>query len=156
MTASTVKHATFVIERDLPGSPRHAFRFWSEPELKESWTRCHPDWTVLEDTFDFRVGGEEAKRWRTSEGHEQTFHARYFDIVPGRRIIYAFAMSFKGQSVSTSLATVEFLPVDGMTRMVFTEQIAFLGDDEAYRMRVAGTEAGFDKLVEVMRSAVGT
>jgi hypothetical protein len=43
-----------------------------------------------------------------------------------------------------------------MTRMVFTEQIAFLGDDEAYRMRVAGTEAGFDKLVEVMRSAVGT
>jgi uncharacterized protein YndB with AHSA1/START domain len=156
MTASTVKHSTFVIERDLPGSPKHAFRFWSEPELKETWTRCHPDWIVLEDRFDFRIGGEEAKRWRTSEGEEQAFHARYLDIAPERRIIYAFAMSFKGQNVSASLATVEFVAAEAMTRMVFTEQIAFLGDDEAYRMRVAGTEIGFNKLVEVMRAAAPT
>ena len=63
---STVEHTTFTIERDLPGSPRHAFRFWSEKALKRRWTDCHPDWTVLDDRFDFTAGGEEAVRWRTA------------------------------------------------------------------------------------------
>lgn len=48
----TVDHSTFVVERDLPGSPAYAFRFWAEPELKRRWTDCHPDWAVLEDRFD--------------------------------------------------------------------------------------------------------
>ena len=69
MTTSEIKHSTFVIERELPGGPKHAFRFWSEPALKKLWTGCHPDWTVLEDRFDFGIGGEEAIRWRTPEGH---------------------------------------------------------------------------------------
>ena len=46
-----------MIKRDLPGSPRHAFRFWSELAMKRKWTSCHPDWAVLEDSFDFRPGG---------------------------------------------------------------------------------------------------
>jgi len=72
-----VAHTSFVVERELSANPKHAFRFWSEAELKARWSGCHPDWTVLEDRFNFHVGGGEAKRWRTPEGSEQTFHAHY-------------------------------------------------------------------------------
>ncbi len=149
-----VQHTTFVIERELPASPRHAFRFFSEPGLKLRWNDCHPDWQVLEDRFDFRVGGEEAKRWRTGENEEQTFLARYLDIVPAQRIIYAFDMTMRCDRVSASLATVEFKPAASHTRMLFTEQMAYLGDDKSMRARIDGTGDGFDKLVEVMAAAV--
>jgi uncharacterized protein YndB with AHSA1/START domain len=66
-------HSTFTVERNLPGSPRHAFRFWSEPELKLRWTDCHPDWTVLEERFEFRIGGSEVRRWRMPDGQELAF-----------------------------------------------------------------------------------
>ena len=146
----SVEHKTFVIERLLPASPKHAFRFFAEPELKKRWNDCHPSWTVLEDRFDFRVGGGEAKRWRTGDGDEQTFLAHYLDIVPTRRILYAFDMGFRGERVSASLATIE-LSADGAgTKMRFTEQIAWLGAREAMHMRIAGTGEGFDKLVEVV------
>lgn len=145
-----VEHKTFVVERELAASPKHAFRFFSESALKERWTSCHPDWTVLEEEFDFRVGGVEAKRWRTSEGQEQTFFARYLDIVPARRIIYAFDMGFAGKRLSASLATVELFAVAARTRMVFTEQIAWLGDAGSLQSRVAGTGEGLDVLADTI------
>ena len=77
-------------------SPSHAFRFWSDAQLKALWNSCHPDWTVEEDQFDFRVGGLEKKRWRTRENQLQTFTAHFLDILPDQRIIYAYEMSFAG------------------------------------------------------------
>ncbi len=151
---NTVCHTTFVIERELPASPKHAFRFFSEKALKERWNACHPSWTVLEDRFDFRVGGVEAKRWRTGEGHEQTFFAHYLDIVPPSRIINAFDMSFRGERVSASLATIELVPDGTRTTMLFTEQLAFLAGREAMQMRIAGTGTGFDRLVEVVAAGL--
>lgn len=143
------QHTTFVIEKDLPGSTRHAFRFWSEFDFKRKWTSCHPDWTVLEDRFDFRPGGAEVTRWRMPEGQLFGFRAHYFEILPSLRIIYAYEMTLDGTTVSTSLATVEFAPSGPVTKMTFTEQAAFLdGSDPA--VRSSGTEMGFDRLVAVM------
>ncbi len=107
---------------------------------------------MLEDLFDFRVSGIEAKRWRMPDGQEMTFRAHYLDIVAGQRIIYAYEMSFGGQRVSASLATVELLPAGPRTAMRFTEQAAFLvGGDGARRQRIGGTEDVFDGLVEIIR-----
>ncbi|WP_269931041.1 SRPBCC family protein [Aminobacter sp. HY435] len=147
---SLAEHRTLVIERQLAASARHAFRFWSDAALKERWNACHPDWRVVEDAFDFRVGGAETKRWLTSDGSEQTFGARYFDIVPDRRIIYGFEMSFGGQRVSVSLATIELISEGATTRMKYTEQLSFLGGSDALSQRLSGTEWGFDRLVEVI------
>lgn len=146
---TTVEHATFAIERELPAGPKHAFRFFAEAELKGRWNECHPDWTVLEDVFDFREGGEERKRWLTGDGAEQTFRAHYLDIVPARRIIYAYEMGLAGKRNSASLVTVEFSPKGAATRMQFTEQAAYLGAG-MNAAREAGTEWGLDRLVEVI------
>lgn len=149
MTPAAIEHTTFTVERELPGSPTHAFRFWADPKLKDRWNGCHPDWTVLEDHFDFRPGGSERKRWRTPEGDELVFQAFYLDIMPGERIIYAYEMSFGGQRLSASLVTIALLPHGARTRMKLTEQAAFLTGEGASAQRIQGTEEGYDRLVAV-------
>jgi uncharacterized protein YndB with AHSA1/START domain len=146
---TTVEHVTFAIERELPASPKHAFRFFAEAELKGRWNECHPDWTVLEELFDFREGGEERKRWLTGDRAEQTFRAHYLDIAPAKRIIYAYEMGFAGKRISASMVTVEFTAAGAATRMLFTEQAAYLGAGMTAE-REAGTEWGLDRLVEVI------
>lgn len=150
MKTNSVDHATFVVERMLPGRPPHAFRFWSEFDLKRKWTSCHPDWTVLEDSFDFRIGGSEVVRWQTTEGEIREFRARYFDIVPGERIIYAYEMSLGDRRLSVSLATVVFAADGAQTRMTFTEQAAALDAGAGIDTRASGTRTGFERLAAIM------
>jgi uncharacterized protein YndB with AHSA1/START domain len=153
VSTTTIHHATFVIERQFRTAPARTFRFFSERDLKERWNACHPDWIVLDAAFDFRVGGTEAKRWRTADGDEQTFTAHYLDIVAPDRIVYAFEMSFGGERISASLATVVLEGADGETRMTYTEQIAFFGSRTALDRRIAGTGGGFDRLAELIAAA---
>lgn len=148
-------HETFVIERDLPGRPTHAFRFWSEAALKRKWNSCHPDWEVLEDVFDFRVGGMELVRWRFPDGTEQEVRTHYLSITPARRIIYAYTMRVGTVQVSASLATVEFTGRGPGTRMTFTEQAAFLDGGGAATRRV-GTETGFERLSAVLEAELSS
>ena len=77
-----VENSVFTIERKRATTPRHAFRFWSDSDLKARWINCHPDGTVLEDTFDFRVRGSNRMHWRTGDGQDQTFAAYCLDVVP--------------------------------------------------------------------------
>lgn len=152
-----IVHTEFTVERQLKTSPRHAFRFWSEAELKSRWSECHADWTVLEDRFEFRVGGTERKRWRMPDGQELTFTAHYLDIVPAQRIIYAYEMSFAGQRLSASLVTVTFNPLGGGTQMTFTEQAVILeGGVDARQQRLMGTEEGMDRLVTLVGIEAGS
>jgi uncharacterized protein YndB with AHSA1/START domain len=142
-----VQHTSFTIERKLATSPGHAFRFWSDAELKARWNGCHPDWTVVEDRFDFRVGGEDRKRWQTRSGDIQTYTAHYLDIVPHHRIIYAYEMSLADVRLSASLVTILLSASGAKCRMVFTEQVAILaGGADAGQQRLAGTEEGIDRL----------
>ena len=150
-TAEPIEHTHFTIERRFSTSPRHAYRFWSDATLKSRWNSCHPDWTVVEDIFDFCVGGKEQKRWRTGEGQDQTFTAHYLDIVPDHRIIYAYEMSFAGKRLSASLVTIILTPSGEKTRMVYTEQVAILdGGLDARQQRLLGTEQGIDRLVAII------
>ncbi len=155
MSGTGIHHATFTVERILRTTPARAFRYWSDRECKERWTACHPDWSVIEEAFDFRVGGLEAKRWLTPGRKVQTFTAHYLDIAAPVRIVYAFEMSFDGARVSASLATVALAPEGGHTRMTYTEQIAFFGDRAALESRIAGTGGGFARLEEVVAAESG-
>ena len=144
-----LEHRTFTILRDLPGSPSHAFRFWAEHDLKRLWTSCHPTWSVLQDDFDFRLGGSERVRWRMPDGIEQGFVAHFLEIAPGDRLIYAYAMTTDHVPISSSLVTVELVPQGGTTRMTMTEQAAFATVAIADQ-RENGTGIGFDRLVAIL------
>lgn len=147
MMPQPIEHRSFVIERELPGTARHAFRFWSDPALKERWSNCHSDWTVLEEQFDFRTGGAEVKRWQLPDGNELAVRIHYLDIVAEQRIIYAYEMSFSGERLSASLVTIVLTQDGSRTHMKFTEQAAFLTGEGAIDQRIAGTNEGLDRLV---------
>lgn len=144
-----VDHRSFVIERELPGSPAHAFRFWSDHQLKRRWNSCHPDWTIIEDRFDFRVDGHESMIWRRPDGTEQVMLAHFLEIHPRQRIVYAYTMRTNGAPISSSLVTVEFEGRDGRTTMTFTEQAVFASATDG-DVRERGTGAGFARLQEAM------
>ncbi len=144
-----VNHRSFVIERQLPGSPSHAFRFWSDHALKRRWTSCHPDWHVLEDRFSFKMDGSECLRWRMPDGTEHSMLAHYLEITEGERIVYAYTMRTGQKTISSSLVTVEFTPAGSTTLMTFTEQAMFpeAADGD---VRESGTGVGFDRLIATM------
>lgn len=145
----SVDHRSFVIQRDLPGTPAHSYRFWSDHQLKRRWNACHPDWQVIEDQFDFRRDGQERMIWRMPDGTEQTMLAHFLEIHPRQRIVYAYTMRTDGVPSSSSLVTVEFEGITTRTRMTFTEQAVF-GSVADGDIREHGTGVGFTRLQAVM------
>ena len=133
MTQRTVTHAIFTLERTYPHAVQKVFDAFATEEGKSRWFSGTPgEWTPIERAFDFREGGEERLKGRWPSGMVTDFHARYLDILPNERIVYVYEMRQNENKISASLATLEFKPADGGTRLVLTEQGAFLdGYDDA-------------------------
>ena len=75
-----------------------------------------------------------------------TFESLYRDIVPGERIVYTSTLSAGDDVITVSVTTVEFSPAEGGTRLVLTEQGAFLDGREEPAWREHGTAAQLDAL----------
>jgi uncharacterized protein YndB with AHSA1/START domain len=142
-----VEHATFVVERRYEVSPERAFAAWADPEAKARW--FVDSGVNLE--LDFRVGGRERSHGPAPDGRQYSYEAHYHDIVPAERIVYSYDMHLLQTRISVSLATVEFTPVgDSGTRLVFTEQGAFL-DGHEFR---AGRREGWGSLLDALGTAL--
>ncbi len=96
--------------------------------------------------LDFRVGGREVARGRPDGGPVMTFESLYRDIVPEQRIVYTSTLSAGNDVMTVSVTTVEFSPAEGGTRLVLTEQGAFLDGREEPAWREHGTAAQLDAL----------
>lgn len=139
MTARSVAHATFTVERRYESPPATVFFAFSEPEQKRRWFAEGEGWTVDEYTMDFRVGGFERSRFRFKDGPAMTNDTLFMDIVENERIIIAYWMTAAAQPISASLSTIEFKPDGGGTRLIFTEQVAFLDGKDQAEQREGGT-----------------
>jgi uncharacterized protein YndB with AHSA1/START domain len=100
---------------------------------------------------DFRVGGRERVSGGPPGGPVHAYNAVYQDIAPNRRIILSYDMHLDARRISVSLATVEFLAEGTGTRMIFTEQGAFLDVYDNAGQREQGTRDLLDKLGEALR-----
>jgi uncharacterized protein YndB with AHSA1/START domain len=144
MSERSVEHATFVVERTYDASPSAVFTAWADPAAKARWFG-NPDEGVEEFELDFRVGGREFNR-ATMEGQTYTFEARYQDIVPDERFVYAYEMHFDDKRISVSLGTVELKPEGEGTRLTYTEQGAYLDGLDSPAQRQEGTGQLLDAL----------
>ena len=149
--ARSIKHASFTIERHLNYEPAVLFHAWTDPAAKSRWFNGPADkWTEQVREMDVRVGGRERVIGKFADGSESRFEAVYFDVLPGRRLVYTYDMYFQGKKISVSLASVEFV-LRGKdshqgTKLVVTEQHAFLDGYEDAGNRERGTLGLMDNL----------
>jgi len=149
MSERSIEHGAFVVERAYDASPDRVFAAWSDPRAKARWYGGSDG----EFELDFRVGGWERGRGTLPDGREYAFQALYQDIVPGRRIVYTYDMLLDGTRISVSVATAEFIPERDGTRLVFTEQGAFLDGHEVPASREQGMGSLLDSLGEWLQSS---
>jgi uncharacterized protein YndB with AHSA1/START domain len=146
----TTKHGTFVLEHTYDATPARVFAAWADPAAKPRWFGGPDDWEN-EHTLDFRVGGTEWNRTTPPDGPAWTYTAAIHDIVPDRRIVYSYVMECGDAVASVTLATVEFEPAASGTRLVLTEQIAFLDGLDSPDLREGGTRSLLDSLDEMLQ-----
>jgi uncharacterized protein YndB with AHSA1/START domain len=128
----SVVHATFSLERIYGASPAQVFRALSDKAAKARWFVGGDGYTALEREMDVRPGGRERLKGRWTSGKVSTFDAVYFDVVPNQRLVYTYEMHLDDRKISVSLATIALEPKGAGTRLVVTEQGAFLdGYDDA-------------------------
>jgi uncharacterized protein YndB with AHSA1/START domain len=149
MTERSVQHATFAVERTYDASPARVFAAWADPAAKARWFG-NTGGESSEFELDFQVGGREFSRG-TANGRNYTYEARYQDIVPDERIVYAYDMHLDDTRISVSLGTVELKPDGDGTRLTYTEQGVFLDGLDVPEQRQQGTGALFDALGEELQ-----
>jgi len=105
--------------------------------------------------MDIRPGGRERLKGRWTSGVVSAFDAFYFDVVPCERLVYAYEMHKNERKISVSLATVQLKPQGKGTRLVVTEQGAFLDGYDAAGSRETGTGFLLDRLGASLAAADG-
>ncbi len=137
------------MERVYDASPGRTFAAWSDPQAKARWYNgSEGDYEL-----NFRVGGWELHQGTAPDGREYAYRAVFWDIVPSQRIVYTYDMVVDGIRISVSVATADFKPEREGTRLVFTEQGAFVDGHEIPARREHGMGSLLDSLGQWLRSS---
>ena len=152
MTERSAQHGTIRLQRRYKAEPSRVFAAWAEPKSRARWD-VPGRWTIAEQSFDFREGGREVKRFGPRDDPRFVADKLYLDIVPERRIVFSYSMTSRGTPISVSLTTVEFSPDGGKTDLLLTEQVAFLDGNDNAADREEGLASMLDKIGESLPSA---
>jgi uncharacterized protein YndB with AHSA1/START domain len=146
-------HNTFVLERTYTKPTESVFAAFADPSKKRRWYADNETIDVEEYALDFREDGREFSRYRFREGSPfpgvaLTNEGIYLDIVRNQRIVVASRMMLGDRHISASLVTIEFLPTETGTDMIFTHQGIFFEGSGGPEMREAGWNTLFEKLAK--------
>ena len=137
---------TVRVTRRFDASPERVFRAFSDPAAKSRWFGGPDEWEKSEHKLDFRVGGSESISGGPPGGTVHSYNAILWDIVPNERIVSTYELRLDEIRISVSLATLELRPDGDRTRVVYTEQGAFLDGYDDAGQREEGTRGLFDQL----------
>jgi uncharacterized protein YndB with AHSA1/START domain len=155
MTDRSVTHATFVLEHAYPVASARVFDAWADPAVKTRWFTSVLDPAAAPMTMDFRVGGTEQTVSRADGGPLIIYEGLFRDIVPGERIVVANWIDVDGQRISVSQSTAEFRAQGNGTRLVVTEQGAYLDRHDSPDSRAIGIRAQLQALAAELQTGTG-
>jgi uncharacterized protein YndB with AHSA1/START domain len=153
---TTTRHDAFTVSARLADPPARVFAAFAEPERRRRWIRIPGTGARYEE--DFRVGGFDVARstFRLPEGEQHLLNtAVHLEIVPNRRLVWAYTAAVDGIDRWASLVTVELAADGDGTVLSWTEQVAFLAASErpeddlphlrgAVRLRLNGLAAALE------------
>ncbi|MCE9672626.1 SRPBCC family protein [Myxococcus stipitatus] len=137
--STPVIHKSFTIERTYPVPAARVFRALSDPKKKRRWFAEGDGFIIDSYTLDFQVGGFERTRFRFGDGPAMTNDSVYLDIVENERVVFAYSMTIGGNPMSSSLGTMELVPVREGTLLRFTEATAFVDGNDGSAGRREGS-----------------
>jgi uncharacterized protein YndB with AHSA1/START domain len=143
----SVAHATFHLERTYDVSPTRVWTALTDRSAKAQWFGAVSDEVeIIERAMDVRPGGRERLKGRFGGRVISTFDATYYDVIENERLVYCYEMHLDDRKISVSVATVQ-LQLDGKrTRLLVTEQGAFLDGYDDAGSRARGTAELLDAL----------
>jgi uncharacterized protein YndB with AHSA1/START domain len=145
-------HAVFHLERHYTAPVERVWQALTDETAKAKWFGPPPgEWDLLERSMDVREGGRERAKGRWKSGVVSTFDAIYHDVVPHERLVYSYAMHLNDKKISVSLATMQLKIQDAGTKLMVTEQGAFLDGYDDAGAREHGTGYLLDRLGESLR-----
>jgi uncharacterized protein YndB with AHSA1/START domain len=147
----SVVHASFTLDRAFDASPAKLFHALVDKTAKARWFEGGGGYVTLEREMDVRPGGKERVKGRWATGLVSTFDAVYFDVVPDRRLVYAYEMRLDDRKISVSLATLEIMPAGAGARLMLSEQGAFLDGYDDAGSREHGTGFLLDRLAASLK-----
>lgn len=143
---STIQHGSFTIERSINAPVEKVYNAFAEKDAKTKWFGIKGGYEL-----DFQVGGKEQGSAVVHEEMSFRYIATYYDIVPNKRIVYAYEMYKNDQRISVSLATIEFAEADGKTLLTLREDGAFLDGTDTVEIRESGTNQIMDLLEKTLQ-----
>lgn len=146
----TQAHANFCLERTYAAPLEKVWLALSDNDARDEWFGGGPEFTELEKSHDFRVGGHGVEEGQWHGGPSSRFVSTYTDIVEHQRIVYTYDMWVDDQHMSTSITTITVEPDGDSTRLTHTEQgVHFDGLDTT-----EGREEGTGGLLDLLGAYV--
>lgn len=147
MTTRSVVHATFSLERSYDASPAQVWKALTDPAAKALWFGAPSEQiVVLERAMDVRPGGRERLRGRWAGQVVSAYDATYYDVIENERLVYCYEMHLDDRKISVSVATLQLAADGNRTRLMLTEQGAFLDGYDDAGSREHGTRELLDAL----------
>ena len=147
-SARSIKHSSFSIERRIDHDVSLVYRAWVDPAAKARWFNGPPDkWIEEVREMDVRAGGRDRLVGKFVDGSESRFESLELDVVPEGRLVCVYERQWQGKKISGAVASVEFVLAGKGTKLVVTEQHAFLDGYEDGGSRERGTQSLMDNLV---------
>jgi uncharacterized protein YndB with AHSA1/START domain len=124
-TERRLARSGFTLTRDYPAAVDRVWDAFAVEEQKLRWWGAGESMKTREWAFDFRVGGRDVAESRFHDRPVSRYEATYTDIVEHVRIVTTYDMWIDGAHMSTSVASLEFEPIDGGTRFTHIEHGVF-------------------------------